>query len=55
MDSIGERIGEDRSGDMGGGGTGQAGAAAAKQSRRDQAMANLPSEPAMQAQLQKTY
>ena len=53
MESIGERIGEDKSGDMGGTGTGKTGTAAATQSWRDQAMANLPSEPMMQAQLQK--
>lgn len=54
IDQMSERIGEDRSGDMGsaGGGQAQAGAGAARTiSPRDQAIANLPGEQEMQAKL----
>ena len=54
IDQMSERIGEDRSGDMGGGKGGQmqAGAGGARTvSPRDQAIASLPSEQVMQTKL----
>jgi hypothetical protein len=57
IDQVSERIGEDRSGDLGGaGGAVQkagAGAGARAPSPRDQAIANLPSEQIMQQKLEE--
>ena len=54
MDKVSERIGEDRSGDMGGGGTGTSAGTAQgddSQSTRAQAIANLPQVPEMRKEL----
>lgn len=56
IDKISERIGEDRSGDMGGGGGKTAGKgddATAATSVRNQKIANLPTQEAMRMELQK--
>jgi len=56
LDKISERVGEDRSGDLGGAGVGPAGTGAtaqAEQSVRDQAIANLPAELVIRKQLAK--
>ncbi len=51
LNSVSERMGEDRNGDMGAGGSGsQTGNVG--MSARDQAIANLPDTPVMQLQLQ---
>ena len=55
LDRISERVGEDRSGDMGGAGaaaTGQKGTTAAT-SKRDQRIANLPPAAIMRRELKK--
>lgn len=58
LNTVSERIGEDRSGDLGGGGGGSTGGQQgdddAAQSQRDQAIANLPAPVAMQTKL-KTH
>jgi hypothetical protein len=53
LDRVSERIGEDRSGDMGGGGTGgtQQGDDDTTQSLRELAIANLPDSPIMQRKI----
>ncbi|MDD5075073.1 MAG: hypothetical protein PHO54_04315 [Candidatus Peribacteraceae bacterium] len=54
IDQMSERIGEDRSGDMGGGGSAgaqQKGRKAKQVSPRDQAIANLPPQNVMQEKL----
>jgi len=54
INTVSERIGESRSGDLGGGGGSAAAQTGAQaQSWRDQALANLPAAPVMQQQLQK--
>ncbi len=54
MNTISERIGESKSGDLGGTGiAGKKQGAQSGQSQRDQAIADLPSAPVMQKQLQK--
>lgn len=53
MDKVSERMGEDRSGDMGGGGSGQSGKGDDDDatSARAQAIANLPETPEMRREL----
>ena len=54
MDTMSERLGEDKSGDMGGGGTGGTGGQqddGTQQSQRSRAIANLPNPPVMQKKL----
>lgn len=57
IDQMSERIGEDRSGDLGGGGAGAKGskgtAGARLPSPRDQAIANLPPQEVMQKKLEE--
>jgi len=54
LERVSERIGEDRSGDLGAaGGTGKSGSAQAGQSARDKAIANLPVPEMMRKQLTK--
>jgi len=56
IESFSERIGEDRSGDMGGAGTGTGGTKGDDQAQvsiRDKAIANLPAEEVMQIEIQK--
>ena len=52
LNTVSERIGESKSGDLGSGSGGKPGAAS-QQSWREQAIAALPETPAMQQQLEK--